>query len=93
VRDTLRKDEALRNDYERIKREPAKTTKREDLHMYSVSKTPIIRKILKTAGWTDGDVAETEAGYQRVGRLLPEIPVLDDEDGELVEGKGEQCDS
>jgi len=93
VRDTLRKDEALRNDYERIKREPAKTKKREDLHMYSVSKTPIIRKILKTAGWTDGDVAEMEAGNQRVGRLLPEIPVLGDEDGELVEGKGEQCDS
>jgi len=45
LRDTLRKDEGLRNEYERIKRDLAKRTKREDLDQYSVGKTPIIRKI------------------------------------------------
>ena len=59
VRDTLRKNDALRDKYGMVKKELAKETYYH-VNAYSQAKNPIIREILKEAGWTDEEINEKE---------------------------------
>ncbi|KAK4691691.1 hypothetical protein P7C71_g5362, partial [Lecanoromycetidae sp. Uapishka_2] len=89
LRDTLRQCPDLRNEYERIKRDLAKTTKAEDLGQYSVNKGPMIRKILKRAGWTDAELDEMQAQNQRKGKELEWMSMAGVEEDEIVEAARE----
>lgn len=82
VRDTLRQHPDLRDEYERIKRDLAKTIKAEDLSQYSVRKGPIIRKLLRRGGWSEAEIEEMEAGNQWPGRELEVVSFLGVEDGD-----------
>lgn len=92
LRDTLRQCPELRNEYERRKRDLAKSTKSENLSQYSPSKGPIIRKILKTAGWTDGELDEMEAQNTRKGKKLEVVSQFGAEEVEMVEAAVEESD-
>lgn len=53
VRDTLRNNAELRDEYGKVKREIARTAA--DLNAYSEAKNDILAKILKEAGFSDDD--------------------------------------
>ncbi|KAJ9604901.1 hypothetical protein H2200_010290 [Cladophialophora chaetospira] len=72
LRDTLRmpEHERLKMEYGQIKAELASTSR--DGVEYGQSKNPIIRRILRAAGWTDAEVDEKESlDYRIPGDDLP----------------------
>ncbi|KAK3168105.1 hypothetical protein OEA41_004551 [Lepraria neglecta] len=64
LRQTLRKEEELRREYETVKIEVAAKREQEDVAQYSIRKSGIIRKILRKAGWSDEEVDEKVAFVQ-----------------------------
>lgn len=74
LRNTLRlpAHEALRNEYGQVKLELSKTAI--DGMDYGQKKNPIIRKILKTAGWSDADIDLKEALDYRLPGEWDDLP-------------------
>ena len=53
VRDQLRANPTLRDEYAQTKKNIAKRTDLKHIRDYSILKNEIIRKILRSAGWSD----------------------------------------
>ena len=60
LRDTLRVDEGLRDEYARVKVE-ASGGSYANVMQYSTKKNDVVRKILRRAGWSEEEVDEKEA--------------------------------
>ena len=60
LRDTLRKEPELRDDYGAVKLE-ASVVEYHNIMQYSSKKDPIIRKILRKAGWSEEEIDEKES--------------------------------
>ena len=72
VRDQLRSNPALRDEYAQTKKNIAKRTDLKHMRDYSILKNEIIRKILKCAGWSDVEVD------QRQNAVATFTPILRD---------------
>lgn len=74
LRDTLRRRPGLREEYGALKIELAQR-EYDNIMQYSTLKNPMVRKILREAGWTDEEIDEKESqSVQDFPRNLEEIP-------------------
>ncbi|KAK4693727.1 hypothetical protein P7C71_g3724, partial [Lecanoromycetidae sp. Uapishka_2] len=74
LRDTLRRHEGLRSEYGALKIQLA-MRQYDNIMQYSTLKNPVIRKILREAGWTEEEIDEKESqsvtDWPRPDRVLP----------------------
>lgn len=71
LRETLRGNDALRNEYSRVKRELCKRDY-EQCYQYPEAKDEVIGKILRAAGWTDVMIQEKQDLRIRRERVFPD---------------------
>ena len=74
LRETLRANEGLREEYARLKMSLAQT-EYDNVMQYATLKNPFIRRILREAGWSEADIDEKER--QSVQDWPREVEVLD----------------
>ncbi len=74
LRETLRANEELREEYARLKMGLAQI-EYDNVMQYATLKNPVIRKILREAGWSEADIDEKEK--QSVQDWPREVEVLD----------------